>query len=43
MKQNRSFGGLSTASLLGGGSLVPAQTSEHDWYESAAIWVCPLH
>ncbi len=32
-----------TASLLGGGSLEPAQTSEHDWYEGAAIWFCPLH
>ncbi len=32
-----------TAGLVGGGSSVPAQTSEHGWYESAAIWVCPLH
>ncbi len=34
---------LLTASLVGGGSSAPPQTSEHDWYEGAAIWVCPLH
>ncbi len=32
-----------TASVVGGSALGPAQTSEHDWYENAAIWVCPLH
>lgn len=26
-----------TASLVGGGSLGPAQISERDWYQSAAI------
>ena len=35
------------ASVVGTGSLVgslePGQALEHDWYESAAIWVCPLH
>ena len=35
------------ASVVGTGSLVgslgPGPTPEHDWYESAAIWVCPLH
>jgi hypothetical protein len=39
----RNDGQMLTVSLVGGGSLEPAQTSEQDWYESAAIWVCPLH
>ena len=35
------------ASVVGTGSLVGSleqgPTLEHDWYENAAIWVCPLH
>ena len=32
---------VATGSLVG--SLEPGPISAHDWYESAAIWVCPLH
>ena len=35
------------ASIVGAGSLAGSlesgPTPGHDWYENAAIWVCPLH
>jgi hypothetical protein len=30
-----------TGSLIG--SLETDQALEHDWYENAAVWICPLH